>query len=103
MLSMIDQAVETMACYSLQLISAVYSSLPGCEYAGRAVDTVSGITAAVVSVRQVYYIMLSYSDAPPIEPVPCSTSTAVGSTSTAGSSTPTSPPTCKKQASPPVR
>ncbi|CAN6674837.1 hypothetical protein TRVA0_068S00100 [Trichomonascus vanleenenianus] len=86
-LPLMANGVQAVADNSVQLISTLYSSLPGCEYAAQAVDAMNGITAVVASVQQSYGLS---SSASPTAPALCSISTT-------GGSTPTSPPTCKKQ------
>ncbi|CAN6673133.1 hypothetical protein TRVA0_048S00210 [Trichomonascus vanleenenianus] len=71
------------------LISAVYSSVPGCGYASQAIEAASSITAALASTQSFY----GMSGTPPVEPAACPTSSPTSSPT----STPTSPPTCKKQ------
>ncbi|CAN6673207.1 hypothetical protein TRVA0_048S00386 [Trichomonascus vanleenenianus] len=84
--SYIHPMLKLMTANAVQLVNTVYSSLPGCKYAGGAVDALDGIVGAVATAQQIYGLSASTSF---IEPVLCPTSTT-------GASTPTSPPTCKK-------
>ncbi|CAN6674843.1 hypothetical protein TRVA0_068S00232 [Trichomonascus vanleenenianus] len=77
--------LQSMTVNSVQLISTVYSSLPGCEYTDQTSDAINGINGAVASAQSAYEISGSI---PPANP--CATTTTAGST-------PTSPPTCSKK------